>query len=107
MDIILLSQHGHIPYVDSTTRTKKFSFFEQTAFTRSLSVPVFIEKHILFYFNRHELHHAFPHVPFYHYHKISYDFPQTYPLWSWAKEARRMDINVFLLEDYSKTKKRF
>lgn len=103
MDIILLSQHNHIPMPQSQGKFKPHPFFEQIQYTRSLSCPHWLEAYVLFYFNRHEMHHCFPSLPAYEFKRYHFEFPQTYEIFSWIKKVKRMDALDFLFKDSNQT----
>ena len=69
-DLLLLSQHTHVPQnVSHGAAVKPFPAIEQEPFTRSLRLPPLASAFVL-HFDAHELHHMYPFVPGYHLRRI-------------------------------------
>ena len=102
-DIILLSQHTHMPTnLSGGAKVRCFQPIEQERFTRSLRVPDWLSRLILG-FDRHELHHMYVHVPGYDLHRIDYR-PRNEVDWlTWLRGAKRLGGTVFLFGDRDQT----
>ena len=71
-DLLLLSQHTHVPqHVSNGEAVKPFPCLEQEPFTRSLRLPRLASRFLL-HFDAHELHHMYPFVPGYNLRRIPY-----------------------------------
>lgn len=103
MDIILLSQHNHIPMPVSHGKFKPHTNYEQVQYTRSLKCPHWLEAYVLFYFNRHELHHCFPSLPAYYFPQYDFKFPHSYDILPWAMKVKQMDALELLFKDSNQT----
>lgn len=103
MEIILLSQHNHIPMSVSKGKFHPHTFYEQVAYTRSLSCPFWLESCVLFYFNRHEMHHCFPSLPSYYFKNYNFKFQNTWNIWSWTIKVKKMDAVDLIFKDSSQT----
>jgi acyl-lipid omega-6 desaturase (Delta-12 desaturase) len=98
-DLLLLSQHTHVPQQVSEGQTvRAFPAIEQAQFTRSLRLPSWVSGAVL-HFDAHELHHMYPFVPGYHLHRIPYRAPNEVGWWRWVTGARRMKGEVLLYEN--------
>ena len=98
-DIILLSQHTHLPqHLSEGRETKPFLPAEQGEFTRSLRFPKWFSQLIL-HFDAHELHHMYVHVPGYDLTKIPHEPEHEVDWWTWLREAKRIPGDVFLFQN--------
>ena len=98
-DILLLSQHTHMPMALSHGReVQPHGALEQEPFTRSLRLPGWLSR-MLLHFDAHELHHMYPAVPGYHLRQIPLA-PQNEVSWSeWVPAARAVPGEVFLFQN--------
>jgi omega-6 fatty acid desaturase (delta-12 desaturase) len=104
LDIILLSQHTHMPMSLSEGReVRPFAATEQGGFTRSLRFPSWFSKGVLLHFDAHELHHLYPAVPGYHLRRIPYAAPNEVDWWTWTRRARRMQAERFMFQNRDDT----
>lgn len=95
-DLLLLSQHTHIPQnVSHGSAVRPYPAIEQAPFTRSLRLPRRVSALIL-NFDAHELHHMYPFVPGYHLHRIPYAPPNEIGWWQWLSSAKRTPADVLL-----------
>jgi omega-6 fatty acid desaturase (delta-12 desaturase) len=95
-DLLLLSQHTHIPqHVSRGASVRPYPSIEQAPFTRSLRLPRCAAVLIL-NFDAHELHHMYPFVPGYHLHRIPYQPPNEIGWWRWVSSAKRTPADVLL-----------
>jgi omega-6 fatty acid desaturase (delta-12 desaturase) len=102
-DILLLSQHTHIPQRHSLGKNvRPFSHKEQAQFTRTLRFPGWFSRLIL-NFDKHELHHKYVHIPGYDLHKIDEPSEHTIDWWRWLVEAKRLPGDVFLFQTEEQT----
>ncbi|PCJ55422.1 MAG: hypothetical protein COA79_20680 [Planctomycetota bacterium] len=96
-DIIMLSQHSHIPMLHSNGRTvKPLSFMVQVSYTRSLILPMIISKYLFFNFNYHETHHAYPGLPCYHLHGIEIKAENSFRVFPWLRKVKSMNGVKFI-----------
>jgi fatty acid desaturase len=95
-DVILLSQHTHMPrHLSDGADVKVFTPLDQEPFTRSLRLPEWLSR-LLLCFDRHELHHMYVRVPGYDLHRIAYQ-PQNEVHWlAWLRAAKRLSGVDFL-----------
>lgn len=98
-DLLLLSQHTHIPqHVSGGEAVRPFPALEQESFTRSLRLPPLLSALVL-HFDAHELHHMYPFVPGYHLHRIAYA-PHNEIGWrQWIRGAKQMRGDVLLFQN--------
>ena len=99
-DILILSQHTHIPMELSHGDTvDPFAPLEQQVFTRSLEFPRWFSTLVLLNMDAHELHHMYPSVPGYYLHRIDYDTQNSVCWWRWLWKAKRVSGEVFLFQN--------
>ena len=98
-DLLLLSQHTHVPQkISHGAGVKPFPAIEQEPFTRSLRLPGAASAFVL-HFDAHELHHMYPFVPGYHLHRIAYSPENEIGWWRWVRGARRLRGDVLLFQN--------
>jgi fatty acid desaturase len=98
-DLLLLSQHTHVPQnLSQGAAVRPFPAVEQAPFTRSLRLPAWAS-HAVLHFDAHELHHMYPFVPGYHLHRIPYRASHEVGWWQWITGARRMKGEVLLFDN--------
>jgi omega-6 fatty acid desaturase (delta-12 desaturase) len=98
-DLLLLSQHTHVPqHVSHGAAVKPFPALEQEPFTRSLRLPPALSAFIL-HFDAHELHHMYPFVPGYHLHRIRYSPENEVGWWRWVRGAKKLPGDVLLFQN--------
>ena len=98
-DLLLLSQHTHMPQGVSHGETvRPYPSIEQAPFTRSLKMPRVLAA-LMLNFDAHELHHMYPFVPGYLLHRVPYDPPNAIGLWQWIAGAKRQKAEVLLFEN--------
>ena len=102
-DLLLLSQHTHVPQnVSSGGSVKPFAAIEQEPFTRSLRLPRAASAFVL-HFDAHELHHMYPFVPGYHLRRINYTPVNEIGWWQWVRGAKRVPADVLLFQNRAET----
>ena len=102
-DLLLLSQHTHVPQnVSEGESVRPFPAIEQAQFTRSLRLPNAVSR-VLLHFDAHELHHMYPFVPGYHLHRIPYRATHEVGWWTWVMGARRMKGEILLYQSRLQT----
>jgi acyl-lipid omega-6 desaturase (Delta-12 desaturase) len=100
-DVLLLSQHTHIPQNISDGRpVRPFPAMEQEVFTRSLRLPGWLSL-LLLHFDAHELHHMYPFVPGYHLRSIAYRPANEIGWWQWVRGAKHLRGDVLLFANRS------
>jgi fatty acid desaturase len=98
-DVLLLSQHTHIPqHVSHGEHVQPFPAIEQEAFTRSLRLPAWLST-LLLHFDAHELHHMYPFVPGYRLREVEYTPQNEVGCWRWIRAAKRVRGEVFLFQN--------
>jgi omega-6 fatty acid desaturase (delta-12 desaturase) len=98
-DVLLLSQHTHIPqHVSHGAKVRPFPAIEQEEFSRSLRLPSWLSV-LLLHFDAHELHHMYPFVPGYRLHGVAYTPQNEVGYWGWIKAAKRVPGEVFLFQN--------
>jgi acyl-lipid omega-6 desaturase (Delta-12 desaturase) len=102
-DLLLLSQHTHVPSNVSGGKTvRPFPAMEQESFTRSLRLPPLASAFVL-HFDAHELHHMYPFVPGYHLRRIPYSPENEIGWWHWVAGAKRLPGDVLLFQNRLET----
>jgi fatty acid desaturase len=102
-DLLLLSQHTHIPqHVSRGEAVEPFPAIEQEVFTRSLSLPGWISA-LFLHFDAHELHHMYPFVPGRHLRRIPYRPSHEVSWWEWVRASKRLGGVVLLFENSRST----
>lgn len=102
-DIIIVSQHTHIPQNNSGGKNvTPFPVQDQAQFTRSLSFPRWFSFLIL-HFDAHELHHHYPYVPGYYLHKIQEPKYKAVNWWKWLRSAKQLPAEIFMFKNRNQT----
>ena len=95
-DVLLLSQHTHMPtHLSHGRAVRPFPPLEQGPFTRSLRLPAWLSW-LLLHFDAHELHHLYPAVPGYLLRRIAYSPPNELHWLVWLRQAKAMSGSHFL-----------
>ena len=102
-DVLLLSQHTHVPqHLSGGVPVRAFRPIEQAQFTRSLRVPPLLSAAIM-HFDAHELHHMYPSVPGYRLLQIDFK-PRNEVDWiEWTRAAKRLTGTDFLFRNRNDT----
>jgi fatty acid desaturase len=102
-DLLLLSQHTHIPQnVSHGESVRPFPAVEQEVFTRSLVFPRWLST-LLLHIDAHELHHMYPYVPGYRLSEVAYETENEIGLWAWVRGARAMPGELLLFHNRLET----
>ena len=102
-DLLLLSQHTHIPQnVSHGVAVRPFPTIEQEVFTRSLVFPRWLSA-LLLHIDAHELHHMYPYVPGYRLGAVEYVTENEIGLWQWVRGARGLRGEIFLFHNRLET----
>ena len=102
-DVLLLSQHTHIPQqISHGAQVRPFPTIEQETFTRSLVFPRWLAA-LTLHIDAHELHHMYPFVPGYRLGAIAYDTENEIDWWTWIRRARALPGEVFLFQNRLET----
>jgi fatty acid desaturase len=100
MDVVMLSQHTHIPLrLSGGEDVAPVPAPEQAPYTRSLRFSSFISLGLLTGFDAHELHHVFPFVPGPRLREIPWTPPNEVPAWAWIRAAKAVPADVFLFQN--------
>ncbi|MFO0868543.1 MAG: fatty acid desaturase [Pirellulales bacterium] len=103
-DLLILSQHTHIPQRCSHGEAvRPFSAAQQEVFTRSLVFPRWFSGWILLHLDAHELHHVYPRVPGYYLGQLARPTLNAMPWWQWVWRARRIRGDVLLFQNRDQT----
>ena len=98
-DVLLLSQHTHVPMNLSHGRSvDPYRAIVQEEFTRSLRLPTWLSR-IWLHFDAHELHHMYPFVPGYRLRHIPYSPANEVSWHRWIPAARALPGEVFLFQN--------
>lgn len=107
-DLLILSQHSHIPMPQSGGRkVRPFPPLAQERYTRSLVFPSLFARLVLLNLDAHELHHMYPRIPGYWLHTLHYHPQNAIPWWRWIWEAKRIPASVLLFQNRDQTGYRF
>ncbi|MRG91864.1 fatty acid desaturase family protein [Polyangium spumosum] len=100
MDVIMLSQHTHIPLeLSHGADVAPIPAPEQAPYTRSLRFSRLVSTFVLTGFDAHELHHVFPFVPGPRLREIPWTPPNEAPAWAWIRRAKAVPAEVFLFQN--------
>jgi fatty acid desaturase len=98
-EILLVSQHTHLPMKLSGGRTvSPFPAMAQQPFTRSLRLPR-AASWFLLHFDAHELHHMYPAVPGYRLGLVPHAPANEVSWWRWIPAARAVPGEVLLFQN--------
>lgn len=98
-DLLLLSQHTHIPQnLSHGEAVRPFPTIEQEVFTRSLKFPSWLSAWLV-NVDAHELHHMYPFVPGYRLKAIDYPTENEIGWWRWVRGAKRLPGEIFLFHN--------
>ena len=102
-DILLLSQHTHLPQrLSGGQPVRAFRPMEQAPFTRSLRLPRALSA-LVMHFDAHELHHMYPSVPGYRLSRVPYRAPNEVHWIAWTRAAKRLSGVDFLFRNRDDT----
>ena len=102
-DLLLLSQHTHIPQkLSHGEPVRPFPTIEQEVFTRSLVFPRWLSA-LLLHIDAHELHHMYPFVPGYRLGGVPYETENEIGVWTWIAARARMPGELFLFHNRLET----
>ena len=102
-DLLLLSQHAHVPQnVSAGSPVSPVPAVGQEIFTRSLRLPRWVSA-LLLHFDAHELHHMYPFVPGYHLRRIPYQPSHEIGWWEWVRVSKRLRGVVLLFHNRDQT----
>lgn len=102
-DLLLLSQHTHIPQnISDGEQVRPFPTIEQEVFTRSLVFPRWLSA-LLLHIDAHELHHMYPFLPGYRLGSVAYATQNEIDVWTWIRRARAMPGEIFMFHNRLET----
>jgi len=102
-DLLLLSQHTHIPQnVSHGAPVRPFPTIEQEVFTRSLVFPRWLSA-LLLHIDAHELHHMYPYIPGYRLSEVRYQTENEIGVWAWIRGARGLRGETLLFHNRLET----
>jgi len=104
-DLLILSQHTHIPMkLSHGESVRPFPPTQQEAFTRSLLFPTWFARLVLLNVDAHGLHHMLPRIPGYHLHRLQHrDTLNCIRWWKWIAEAKSVRGEVLLFQNRDQT----
>lgn len=103
-DLLILSQHTHVPMRVSGGRpVDPIPPLHQEVFTRSLTFPRWFSQLILLNLDAHELHHMYAQVPGYYLNRIHYPTRNEISWWQWVLRSKRMRGDVLLYQNRDQT----
>jgi fatty acid desaturase len=98
-DVLLLSQHTHVPmHVSGGRDVHPFPALAQEPFTRSLRLPGWLSW-LWLRFDAHELHHMYPFVPGHRLAEVPYTAHNEVSWRRWVLAARAVPGEVFLFQN--------
>ncbi len=98
-DLLSISQHSHVAMKHSNGEdVSPLKYRDQSQYSRSIKMGVFLERFILFYMNRHCEHHAYPGLPCYRLNKIKVDEGVYKDLSSWVFKVKSIRGSKFIFE---------
>jgi len=102
-DLLILSQHTHIPQnLSQGRRVPSFPAVQQEIFTRSLIFPGWLSA-MLLHIDAHELHHMYPFVPGYRLREIPYDTQNEIGWRTWVWRARSLPGETLIFHNRLET----
>jgi acyl-lipid omega-6 desaturase (Delta-12 desaturase) len=102
-DVLIVSQHTHIPMGLSHGRdVTPHPAITQAPFTRSLRLPAWISRFVL-HFDAHELHHMYPFVPGYRLDDVPYRPGNEVHWLRWIPAARAVRGDVLFFQNRDDT----
>jgi fatty acid desaturase len=102
-DLLLLSQHTHVPtHLSEGRAVPPIPAIEQSLYTRSLRLPPWASA-LLLHFDAHELHHMYPFVPGYHLRRIPYSPPNEVGWFRWLRFSKRISGVTLLFHSRQET----
>ena len=103
-DPLILSQHTHLPMLDSRgEHVKPISPRLQQVYTRSLVFPPWFSKWVLLHFDAHDVHHMYAQIPGYFLDRLHAKGPNTMPWWQWIWRAKQIRADVLLFQNRDET----
>lgn len=103
-DPLLLSQHTHLDYRDAESdEIAPVSHKEQAVFSRSVEYPAWMEKYLLYFNNRHGLHHQFPWIPTYQLGKMESPEENRISWLEWLRIAKSLPGHLLIFRSYKHT----
>ena len=104
MDVILFSQHNHIPQkVSGGEKVDPHPFIDQQPFTRSLVFPKWFARGVLLNFDAHELHHMYPTTPGYRLGELDYQPPNAISFWRFVWKAKTSPAATLMFKNQNDT----
>jgi fatty acid desaturase len=102
-DLLIVSQHSHIPMDLSSGRAvHPHRALDQERFTRSLRLPPLVSS-VALHIDAHELHHMYPFVPGYRLRQVPYTPPNEVGWRLWIRAARRLPGDTLLFHNRRET----
>ena len=103
-DLLILSQHTHVPMrVSHGEPVEPIPPLQQEVFTRSLRFPAWFSRLILLNLDAHELHHMYVQVPGYFLHRIEYVPQNEISWWQWLIKSKQVRGDVLLFQNRNQT----
>lgn len=107
-ELVILTQHSHIEIpVSNGEEVKPVRFADQVKFSRSFILHPFLSKYLLFHFNLHEAHHAYPGMPAYWLDKVEIESINSIPFSNWLIKAKLMKAEDYIFRTSKHTGEKF
>lgn len=95
--------HFLILYLHSEgKKVEPLKYADQAVYSRSIELPYNIGKYIVFNFNYHEAHHAYPGMPCYYLPRMDVDSHNSYAFIPWLKKVKSMEGVDFIFRSAQK-----
>jgi 1-acyl-sn-glycerol-3-phosphate acyltransferase len=104
-DLLILSQHTHIPMkLSAGNAVRPFTPAQQEVFTRSLLFPTWFARLVLLNVDAHGLHHMLPRIPGYHLHQLqTRETLNCIRWWKWILAAKSVPGETLLFQNRDQT----
>lgn len=107
-ELIILTQHSHVEIpISDGQKVKPIANKDQVVYTRSFHVHAFIAHFLLFNFNLHEAHHAYPGLPAYWLGKVELEVPRGPGYFTWFVKAKSLKGEDYIFRTSKHTGKKF
>lgn len=103
-DILIISQHTHVPMqLSHGEPVDPVPPLQQEVFTRSLRFPAWFSQLFLLNMDGHELHHMYVQVPGYYLRRIDYAPQNEISWWQWIIQSKSVRGDVLLFQNRDQT----
>jgi len=107
-ELVILTQHSHIEIpVSEGKNVKPISTLKQVEYSRSFYINPILSHYILFGFNLHEVHHAYPGLPAYWLRNVDLGIEKKPKYSEWFSQAKSMKGEDYVFRTSKHTGIRF